>query len=99
MICQLCLLAITFFFKEGFIENRQLWLVLKKLFNYRSKNRYRALERIVKNDPKWPPINETIYSDQVKSQTCENSHVYENPVFDDVTEIQETCKSNGDLTV
>ncbi|XP_018423030.1 PREDICTED: probable cation-transporting ATPase 13A4 [Nanorana parkeri] len=91
------LLVVSYLVEEGFVENRKLWLLLKKLFNYHSNSQYRHLERSLKNDPKWPPINETIFSKQVECETDVQNHAYKNPVFDEATEIKTVCNSNGDL--
>uniref|UniRef100_A0A8C5WFV6 Cation-transporting ATPase n=1 Tax=Leptobrachium leishanense TaxID=445787 RepID=A0A8C5WFV6_9ANUR len=48
--------------QEFFIENRKLWTLLKRLFNYKSKSKYRILQRLVNEDPHWPPHNRKIYS-------------------------------------
>ncbi|KAM5163814.1 putative cation-transporting ATPase 13A4 isoform 2-T2 [Mantella aurantiaca] len=89
------LFVISYLVEEGFIENRKLWLLLKIWFNYHSKSQYREIERTVAKDPKWPPINETIYSDQMDSQIEVQCHAYKNPVFDEGNEIQTNCNNNG----
>ncbi|XP_040205466.1 probable cation-transporting ATPase 13A4 isoform X1 [Rana temporaria] len=91
------LFVISYLAEEGFVENRKLWLLLKTWFNYHSKSQYRILERALKKDPKWPPINETIYSDQEAFQTDVKSHAYKNPAFDEATEKQENCNIDGEL--
>ncbi|XP_078523057.1 putative cation-transporting ATPase 13A4 [Lissotriton helveticus] len=47
--------------EEAFIENRELWVWIKKEVNCKSKSQYRKLQRLLERAPKWPPINQTIY--------------------------------------
>ncbi|CAH2247932.1 probable cation-transporting ATPase 13A4 [Pelobates cultripes] len=50
---------VSYTVEEAVIENRRLWLYLKKLFNYHSRSQYRVLYRALKDDPNWPPVNKT----------------------------------------
>ncbi|KAG8445087.1 hypothetical protein GDO86_010016, partial [Hymenochirus boettgeri] len=47
--------------EEGFIENRKLWKVIKKIFNYQSKSQYKQLQRSLGKDTQWPPQPGTDY--------------------------------------
>ncbi|KAG8445088.1 hypothetical protein GDO86_010017 [Hymenochirus boettgeri] len=53
---------VSYAVEDGFIENRRLWKVLKRLFNYQSKSQYKILQRKLKMDPDWPPQNRTDYA-------------------------------------
>ncbi|KAM9316543.1 putative cation-transporting ATPase 13A4 [Gastrophryne carolinensis] len=99
VIMMAVLLVVSYLAEEGFIENRRLWLLLKKWGHYQSKSQYRVLERTVRNDPKWPPVNETIYSDQAVCDAPVHTEAYNNPAFDGATEIQADCNGIGNCAV
>ncbi|XP_045395905.1 probable cation-transporting ATPase 13A4 isoform X2 [Lemur catta] len=65
--------------EEAIIENRALWMKIKRCFGYQSKSQYRIWQRDLANDPSWPPINQTSYSDMPE---CGNGVSYSNPVFE-----------------
>uniref|UniRef100_A0A8C4KE63 Cation-transporting ATPase n=1 Tax=Dromaius novaehollandiae TaxID=8790 RepID=A0A8C4KE63_DRONO len=67
---------------EAVIENRALWLLLKKTFGYYSKSHYRRLQRVLEQDSAWPPLNETFFSDSVAISVDENMGGHSNPTFD-----------------
>ncbi|KAG8515841.1 putative cation-transporting ATPase 13A4, partial [Galemys pyrenaicus] len=70
---------VSFVVEEAIIENRTLWMKIKKCFGYQSKSQYRVWQRALASDPSWPPINQTFYSD-VLGYGREVS--YSNPVFE-----------------
>ncbi|XP_078523058.1 putative cation-transporting ATPase 13A4 [Lissotriton helveticus] len=55
--------------EEGIIENRALWVWIKKKVNYKSKSQYQKLQRLLERAPQWPPINQTIYPDSPVTET------------------------------
>uniref|UniRef100_A0A8D1C6W3 Cation-transporting P-type ATPase N-terminal domain-containing protein n=1 Tax=Sus scrofa TaxID=9823 RepID=A0A8D1C6W3_PIG len=65
--------------EEAIIENRALWMIIKKCFGYQSKSQYRIWQRALANDPSWPPINQTSYSDMSGYGPGVS---YSNPVFE-----------------
>ncbi|KAJ8784445.1 hypothetical protein J1605_008289 [Eschrichtius robustus] len=65
--------------EEAIIENRALWMIIKRCFGYQSKSQYRIWQRALANDPSWPPINQTSYSDM---PACGKGVSYSNPVFE-----------------
>nr|XP_060154264.1 probable cation-transporting ATPase 13A4 isoform X2 [Globicephala melas] len=65
--------------EEAIIENRALWMIIKRCFGYQSKSQYRIWQRALANDPSWPPINQTSYSDM---PACGRGVSYSNPVFE-----------------
>ncbi|XP_045375761.2 putative cation-transporting ATPase 13A4 isoform X1 [Camelus bactrianus] len=65
--------------EEAIIENRALWMIIKRCFGYQSKSQYRIWQRALADDPSWPPINQTSYSDMPK---CGRGVSYSNPVFE-----------------
>ncbi|KAM4693465.1 putative cation-transporting ATPase 13A4 [Discoglossus pictus] len=85
------LFIVSYAVEEGFIENRRLWLLIKRTFNYKSKSQYRKLQRMVAKDPHWPPHNCTYYADKVVTETDIKLQVYDNPAFDNVTEDKNHC--------
>ncbi|XP_071898310.1 probable cation-transporting ATPase 13A4 isoform X3 [Anas platyrhynchos] len=75
-------LAVSFLVEEAVIENRALWLLLKKTFRYHSKSHYKRLQRVLEQDSSWPPLNETFFSDSVAISVDENMGGHSNPTFD-----------------
>ncbi|NXX85767.1 AT134 ATPase, partial [Urocolius indicus] len=75
-------LAVSFLVEEAIIENRSLWLLLKKTFQYHSKSRYKRLQRALELDSAWPPLNETTFSDSVAISVEGNMGGHNNPTFD-----------------
>ncbi|KFO94121.1 putative cation-transporting ATPase 13A4 [Buceros rhinoceros silvestris] len=75
-------LAVSFLVEEAVIENRPLWLLLKKTFRYHSKSHYKRLQRVLEKDSAWPPLNETFISDSVAVSVEENTEGHSNPTFD-----------------
>uniref|UniRef100_A0A5F5PUH8 Cation-transporting ATPase n=1 Tax=Equus caballus TaxID=9796 RepID=A0A5F5PUH8_HORSE len=70
---------VSFVVEEAIIENRALWMAIKRCFGYQSKSQYRIWQRALANDPSWPPINQTSYS---HSPGCGREVSYSNPVFE-----------------
>lgn len=68
--------------QEAVIENRPLWLLLKKTFRYHSKSHYKRLQRVLEQDSAWPPLNETFFSDSVAISVEGNMGGHSNPAFD-----------------
>ncbi|XP_030793103.1 probable cation-transporting ATPase 13A4 isoform X3 [Rhinopithecus roxellana] len=65
--------------EEAIIENRALWMMIKRCFGYQSKSQYRIWQRDLANDPSWPPLNQTSHSDMPE---CGRGVSYSNPVFE-----------------
>ncbi|XP_053930896.1 probable cation-transporting ATPase 13A4 isoform X5 [Cuculus canorus] len=82
MIMLAVTLAVSLLVEEGIIENRPLWLLLKKTFQYHSKSNYKKLQRLLEQDSAWPPLNETIFSDSVAISVEGNMGGHTNPTFD-----------------
>nr|XP_044627251.1 probable cation-transporting ATPase 13A4 isoform X5 [Equus asinus] len=70
---------VSFVVEEAIIENRALWMAIKRCFGYQSKSQYRIWQRALANDPSWPPINQTSYS---HIPGCGREVSYSNPVFE-----------------
>ncbi|XP_027442882.1 probable cation-transporting ATPase 13A4 isoform X4 [Zalophus californianus] len=65
--------------EEAIIENRALWMTFKRCFGYQSKSQYRIWQRALANDPSWPLLNQTSFSDM---PGCGRGVSYSNPVFE-----------------
>lgn len=66
-IMMVVLFIMSYLGEEFFIENRKLWLWLKRIFNYKSKSQYRKLQRKLQKDSEWPPKNRTDFAIQTVS--------------------------------
>ncbi|NXI23956.1 AT134 ATPase, partial [Sterrhoptilus dennistouni] len=75
-------LAVSFLVEEVVIENRPLWLLLKKTFRYHSKSHYKRLQHMLEQDSAWPPLNETFFSDSVAVTVEGSMGGHSNPTFD-----------------
>ncbi|KAM9378812.1 putative cation-transporting ATPase 13A4 [Phaethornis superciliosus] len=75
-------LAVSILVEETVIENRSLWLLLKRTFGYHSKSHYKTLQRVLEQDLAWPPLNETFFSDSVTISVEGNMGGQNNPAFD-----------------
>ncbi|XP_068880040.1 probable cation-transporting ATPase 13A4 isoform X2 [Aphelocoma coerulescens] len=74
--------AVSFLAEEAVIENRPLWLLLKKTFRYHSKSHYKRLQHMLEQDSAWPPLNETFFSASVAVTVEGNIGGHSNPTFD-----------------
>ncbi|KAM4040349.1 putative cation-transporting ATPase 13A4 [Anomaloglossus baeobatrachus] len=68
--------------EELIIENRKLWLLMKKCMNYKSRSKYRKIIRAIEKDQSWPPINRTYCTKPVIRHTNQKSEVYSNPAYE-----------------
>ncbi|XP_034371699.1 putative cation-transporting ATPase 13A4 isoform X2 [Arvicanthis niloticus] len=70
-----CNFAVSLAVEKAIIENRALWIAVKRCFGYQSKSQYRIWQRNLADDSSWPPLNQTSYSDM-------QGVSYSNPVFE-----------------
>uniref|UniRef100_F7CCU3 Cation-transporting ATPase n=1 Tax=Xenopus tropicalis TaxID=8364 RepID=F7CCU3_XENTR len=73
--------AVSYAIEEGIIENRSLWLWLKRRSNYQSKSLYRKLQRRSETDTEWPPQNRTDYAIKSVSVTDRDILVIQNASY------------------
>ncbi|XP_078523501.1 putative cation-transporting ATPase 13A4 [Lissotriton helveticus] len=69
-------------FEEAIIENRALWVWIKKTVNYKSKSQYQKLHRRLERAPQWPPIHQTIYPDSLVTELEAEIDIFRNPAFE-----------------
>ncbi|XP_054441113.1 probable cation-transporting ATPase 13A4 [Pteronotus mesoamericanus] len=74
-----CNFIVSLIVEEVIIENRALWIIIKRCFGYRSKSQYRIWHRALANDPSWPPLNHTSHPDLPGHG---GGVSYSNPVFE-----------------
>ncbi|XP_015418291.1 PREDICTED: probable cation-transporting ATPase 13A4 [Myotis davidii] len=74
-----CNFIVSLIVEEAIIENRALWMIIKRYFGYQSKSQYRIWHRALANDPTWPPLNQMSPSDLPE---CDKEVSYSNPVFE-----------------
>lgn len=53
--------------QDAILQNRELWLLIKKEFGLYSKSQYRTWQKKLAEDSTWPPTNRTDYSGDGKS--------------------------------
>ncbi|XP_057596159.1 probable cation-transporting ATPase 13A5 [Hippopotamus amphibius kiboko] len=54
--------CVAFFVEDAILQNRELWLLIKKKFGIHSNSQYRNWQKTLAEDPTWPPTNRTDYS-------------------------------------
>ncbi|CAO2631483.1 Probable cation-transporting ATPase 13A5 [Lemmus lemmus] len=67
LVAALVQFCVAFFVEDAILQNRELWLFLKKEFGFYSKSQYRILQRKLAEDTTWPPMNRTDYADDGKN--------------------------------
>ncbi|KAM9316539.1 putative cation-transporting ATPase 13A4 [Gastrophryne carolinensis] len=72
-------LVVTYLVEEFILDNRALWISLKKCLKLKPGSKYKQLQRILEVDPEWPPIEKTQYND--KKMTNDHSEAYTNPSY------------------
>ncbi|XP_042526258.1 probable cation-transporting ATPase 13A5 [Dipodomys spectabilis] len=77
LVASLTHFCVAFFVEDAVLQNRELWLLIKKEFGFYSKSQYRIWQRKLAADPTWPPTNRT-YSDDGKNGLYINRG-YEDP--------------------
>ncbi|XP_075197641.1 putative cation-transporting ATPase 13A5, partial [Anomaloglossus baeobatrachus] len=82
LIMVVVLFIVSYIAEMWFIENRKLWLKIKRLFNYKSKSQYRKLQRKIQKDPEWPPQNRMDYAIQYVAVEDDRNVIYSNPHCD-----------------
>ncbi|XP_021065072.1 probable cation-transporting ATPase 13A5 isoform X3 [Mus pahari] len=70
--------CVAFFVEDAILQNRELWLFIKKEFGFYSKSQYRILQRKLAEDSTWPPMNRTDYAVNGKNGFYVN-RAYESP--------------------
>ncbi|KAM9225112.1 LOW QUALITY PROTEIN: putative cation-transporting ATPase 13A5 [Dugong dugon] len=88
LVAALIQFCVAFFVEDAILQNRELWLLIKKEFGVYSKSQYRNWQKKLTEDSTWPPTNRTVYSDDGKNGVYVNLG-YESP--------QQIPKEKGEL--
>ncbi|XP_036895871.1 probable cation-transporting ATPase 13A5 isoform X1 [Sturnira hondurensis] len=67
LVAALIQFCVAFFVEDAILQNRELWLLIKKQFGFYSKSQYRTWQKKLAEDPTWPPTNRTDYSGNGKN--------------------------------
>nr|XP_020017753.1 probable cation-transporting ATPase 13A5 isoform X1 [Castor canadensis] len=59
--------CVAFFVEDAVLQNRELWLLIKREFGFHSKSQYRNWQKKLAEDSTWPPIDKTDYSGNGKN--------------------------------
>lgn len=85
--------CVAFFVEDAILQNRKLWLLIKKQLGFYSKNQYRNWQRKLAEDSTWPPTNRTDYSGDGKNG------FYINQGYESPEQIpKEKCELGGQTT-
>ncbi|XP_075058375.1 putative cation-transporting ATPase 13A4 [Mixophyes fleayi] len=71
-------LVVSFLMEEFILDNRALWLALKRCLKLKPGSNYKKLKIILEEDTEWPPVGTTMYS----NMTNEDNKVYTNPAYE-----------------
>ncbi|XP_078524291.1 putative cation-transporting ATPase 13A4 [Lissotriton helveticus] len=78
----ICLLVLSFI-EDVLLDNRKLWLWLKKVFKVKPGSNYKKMQLILDADPEWPPVKRVEYAADPSSKDVNGTkEVYCNPAFD-----------------
>ncbi|XP_073434761.1 probable cation-transporting ATPase 13A5 [Dendrobates tinctorius] len=81
MLVMLIICFVSSFLVEEFIlDNRALWLALKRCLKLKPGSKYKKLRAVLEEDKQWPPIETTVYA-KSKMANRDSSH-YSNPAFE-----------------
>ncbi|XP_072266257.1 probable cation-transporting ATPase 13A4 [Pyxicephalus adspersus] len=78
-------LVVTFSVEEFILDNRALWMAIKRCLKLKPGSKYKMLQTALAKDTEWPLIGKTIYTKN-ETMTKGHSEAYTNPTFqqDDV---------------
>ncbi|KYO40009.1 putative cation-transporting ATPase 13A2 isoform A [Alligator mississippiensis] len=76
LITALVTFCVSFVVEDLVLQNRRLWLLIKKCFGFRSKSQYRKWQRKLATDPTWPPLQRTDFAENGKNE------IYTNPAYE-----------------
>ncbi|XP_026908521.1 probable cation-transporting ATPase 13A5 isoform X1 [Acinonyx jubatus] len=62
LVAALTQFCVAFLVEDFILQNRKLWLWIKKEFGFYSKSQYRHWQKTLAEDSTWPPTNRTDYS-------------------------------------
>ncbi|NWJ02679.1 AT135 ATPase, partial [Crypturellus undulatus] len=68
--------CVSFFTEDVILQNKHLWLLLKTLFGFQSKSKYRKWQRKLQKDPNWPPLDAKVFA------TKNTDEVHINPIYE-----------------
>ncbi|XP_067398912.1 probable cation-transporting ATPase 13A5 [Emydura macquarii macquarii] len=72
--------CVSFFVEDVILQNRHLWLLIKKCFQFRSQSQYRKWQRKLEQDPTWPPLKRKDFAENRKTE------IYINPIYEHTEE-------------
>ncbi|XP_075056986.1 putative cation-transporting ATPase 13A4 [Mixophyes fleayi] len=79
VILVICL-VVSFVVEEFILDNRALWLALKKCLKLKPGSNYKKLRAILEEDTEWPPLGTTVYGESKVANG--SSKVYTNTAFE-----------------
>ncbi|XP_032633240.1 putative cation-transporting ATPase 13A5 isoform X1 [Chelonoidis abingdonii] len=68
--------CVSFFVEDVVLQNRHLWLLIKKCCQFRSSSQYRKWQRKLEKDPTWPPLERKDFAENSKNE------IYINPIYE-----------------
>ncbi|XP_050819827.1 probable cation-transporting ATPase 13A5 isoform X4 [Gopherus flavomarginatus] len=68
--------CVSFFVEDVVLQNRHLWLLIKKCCQFQSRSQYRKWQRKLEKDPTWPPLKRKDFAENSKNE------IYINPIYE-----------------
>uniref|UniRef100_G3TGK7 Cation-transporting ATPase n=1 Tax=Loxodonta africana TaxID=9785 RepID=G3TGK7_LOXAF len=62
LVAALVQFCVAFFVEDAILQNRELWVWIKKEFGFYSKSQYKSWQKKLAEDATWPPTHRTDYS-------------------------------------
>lgn len=91
LVAVLTQFCVAFFVEDVILQNRKLWLWIKKECGFSSKSQYRNWQKKLAEDSTWPPTHRTDYSGD-----GENGFI--NPGYEDPEQIPRAKSELGGQT-
>ncbi|XP_056421372.1 probable cation-transporting ATPase 13A4 [Hyla sarda] len=73
-------LVVSFLVEEFILDNRALWLAVKRCLNIKPSSKYKKLHTILEEDTDWPPIGTTTYRSGMMAN--EDAKIYINQGYE-----------------
>lgn len=87
-------LVVSFLVEEFILDNRALWLALKRCLKMKPGSKYKKFHTILEEDTDWPPIGTTIYRNTMMTFGDDNTYINQGYEHDNALNSGQ-CYANG----
>ncbi|XP_069476247.1 probable cation-transporting ATPase 13A4 [Ambystoma mexicanum] len=82
LIILLVCLVVSTFVEDVVLDNRKLWVWMKKVFKLKPGSNYKKMRIVLEADPEWPPVKRVEYAEPPAKEVNCNIVGHYNPAFD-----------------